>query len=181
MQGDLSIFYNSYLELDRRNMISLLAFDSNSIKTLLSEDKKRYFRSEFPLFYKNKKLSYVLQNGKMYKQYCSDNAIDVAIENNQVRGVGIMIDHIVKYQSNYVSAFLFRNNLLKLMKKGIAVNKLISSNVFSYTFEFEEWPAAHTNLEKIMVPYNDSIFSIRTSYHRLFDSKIENKENMNLD
>ena len=69
----------------------------------------------------------------MYKQYCSDNAIDVAIENNQVRGVGIMIDHIVKYQSNYVSAFLFRNNLLKLMKKGIAVNKLISSIIWIHS------------------------------------------------
>lgn len=63
------------------------------------------------------------------------------------------------------------------MKKGIDVHKLFSSNVFSYTFEFEEWPAAHTNLEKIMVPYNDSIFSLRASYHKLFDSKIENKEN----
>jgi|TARA_B110000285_G_scaffold219587_1_gene270324 hypothetical protein len=60
MQGDMSIFYKSFLELDRRNMISLLSFDSNSVMTLLSEDNKEHFKSEFPLFYKNKKLSYLL-------------------------------------------------------------------------------------------------------------------------
>jgi hypothetical protein len=36
-QGNPTIFYKSFLELDRRNMVSLLAFDSNSIKTLLSD------------------------------------------------------------------------------------------------------------------------------------------------
>jgi hypothetical protein len=32
MQGNPMIFYNSYLELDRRNLVSILAFNSNTIK-----------------------------------------------------------------------------------------------------------------------------------------------------
>jgi len=31
----MDLFFNSYMELGKRNMIQLLAFDSRSIKTLL--------------------------------------------------------------------------------------------------------------------------------------------------
>ena len=44
MQANPRIFYNSYLELDRKNMVSILAFDSNSIKQLISEKFKDYFQ-----------------------------------------------------------------------------------------------------------------------------------------
>jgi hypothetical protein len=40
LQGNPTIFYKSFLELERRNMLSLLAFDSNSIKTLLCSHNK---------------------------------------------------------------------------------------------------------------------------------------------
>ena len=86
------------------------------------------------------------------------------MENNQVRAIGIMIDHIVKYQNNFVSAFLFRHNMVQLMGKGIEVSKLLSSNIFNHHFEFEEWPVAHRNLKKIILPYNNSIFNLRESY-----------------
>lgn len=43
-QGNPTIFFKSFLELDRRNMLSLLAFDSNSIKTLLSDSNSDYFK-----------------------------------------------------------------------------------------------------------------------------------------
>lgn len=35
MQGDPSIFYDSYLELNRQNMVTILSFDSKAIKSLL--------------------------------------------------------------------------------------------------------------------------------------------------
>jgi len=54
------------------------------------------------------------------------------------------------------------------MEKGIEVNKLLSANIFTFTFEFEEWPATHRNLKKLIVPYNNSIFNIRESYDSLF-------------
>ena len=83
MQGNPRIFFSAYLELERRNMVSILAFDSMSIKSLLSENFVDYFDEEYPLFYKNKKL--VKQKGHDgIIKYCNIiyNAIDVALENN---------------------------------------------------------------------------------------------------
>ena len=54
MQGDPQIFFQSFLELDRRNMISILAFDSASIKSLLCDKNAEYFDPQYPIFYKNK-------------------------------------------------------------------------------------------------------------------------------
>lgn len=80
------------------------------------------------------------KGGKVINVYRIYTAIDIAMENNQIRAVGLMIDHIVKYQNNFVSSFLFRKNLIPLMKKGIEVSALLKSNIFSYKFEFDEWP-----------------------------------------
>ena len=54
MQGAPKIFYQSFLELERRNMVSILAFDSKTIKFLLDEQFKDYFNSEYPIFYINR-------------------------------------------------------------------------------------------------------------------------------
>jgi hypothetical protein len=96
------------------------------------------------------------------------SAIDTAFENNQIRGIGLMIQHIIKYQNNFVSSYLFKNNLLKLMARGIELCALLQSNVFVYKFEFEGWPSAHSNVDKIMKPYNGSIFEIRYRYDQVF-------------
>jgi len=48
-------------------MIAYLAFDSRSIKSLLSEENSAYFDDKFPVFYKN-------NEGK--------SSIDVALGNN---------------------------------------------------------------------------------------------------
>lgn len=131
MQGNPQIFYSAYLELERRNMVSILAFDSMSIKSLLSESFEEFFTSEFPIFYKNKKLWVKKgKDGKLRNCYKIYTAIDVALENNQIRAVGIMIEHIVKYQNNFVSSFLFRKNLIPLMMKGIETANLLGSNIF---------------------------------------------------
>jgi hypothetical protein len=98
MQGNPKIFYSAYLELERRNMVAILAFDSMSIKSLLSEHFEEYFQSEFPIFYKNKKQCLKRgRDGIMRNCFAIYNAIDVALENNQIRAVSLMIDHIVKY------------------------------------------------------------------------------------
>jgi len=55
MQADPQIFYSAFLELERKNMVSILAFDSNAIKSLLDERFKDYFNDEFPIIYKNRK------------------------------------------------------------------------------------------------------------------------------
>lgn len=58
MQANPKIFYESFLELDRKNMVSILAFDSNSIKSLISEQFSDHFEEGFPIFYMNKQVTY---------------------------------------------------------------------------------------------------------------------------
>ena len=59
-----------------------LAFDNRSIKRLLSPKNEKYFDEENPIFYPNKDRR---------------TAIDIALDNNQVKSVDLMLDYIVKY------------------------------------------------------------------------------------
>ena len=70
MQEKFDIFYQSFLELDRRNLVSILAFDSKTMEILLHEDRAEYFNEDFPIFYRNVHGSKAM------------NAIDVALKNN---------------------------------------------------------------------------------------------------
>jgi hypothetical protein len=54
-QPNPKIFFKVFLELGIKSMVAYLAFDSRSIKALLSKDNKKYFDSKFPVFYKNEK------------------------------------------------------------------------------------------------------------------------------
>ena len=53
MQGNPLVFYQSFLELDRRNMVSVLAFDSKTIEFLLDDKFSMHYNEEFPIFYTN--------------------------------------------------------------------------------------------------------------------------------
>ena len=58
--------------------------------------------------------------------------------------------------------------MITLLHKGIHLAPLLCSNVFIKQLEYEDWPTAHTNLDKIIVPYNGSLFEMRHSYDQLF-------------
>ena len=103
--------------------------------------------------------------------YYYRNAIDNALRNNQVGSVKTIIDYVVKYQNNYISAALFKGKLETLLQKGIPLAPLLASNVFNYTFDFDEWPSAHHNGEWCKKPYSDSIFELRNKYGTVFSSK----------
>ena len=134
-QGNYSLFFRSYLELDGQNMVSILAFDNKTVQQLLQPKNEAFFRADYPLFYSNKQLAEVCAPGKRpRKGYVITNAIDTALESNKIRAVGLILDHIVSYQNNYVSSYLFSNNLTKLMERGIQVHRLLDSDVFSYKF-----------------------------------------------
>lgn len=45
---------------------------------------------------------------------------------------------------------------------------LFESNVFNHTFDFDEWPATNSNTEKLMNPYNRSMFAMRFEYPAIF-------------
>ena len=80
----------------------------------------------------------------------------------------MIIDYIIKYQNNYVSSYLFLSNLPSIMEKGILIAELLNSEVFSKTFDFDEWPGTHTDSATYLRPYNDSIFRLRYSYPTVF-------------
>jgi hypothetical protein len=119
IQGNPKIFFDSFLELDRKNMVSMLAFDSKAIKSLLSEKYLGFQDKEYPLIYKNKKQAVRIEGGKKITKNTYYSALDVALDNNQIRAIEIMIKYIIEYQNNYVSYFLFKDNLIELMNRGI--------------------------------------------------------------
>jgi hypothetical protein len=136
-------------------MVSYLAFDSRSTKELLSTKNEKYFDAKFPVFYKNEdQLS----------------AIDVSLEMNQIRSVNMMIQYICKYQNSVVYSHLFENNLVDLVNKGVDLEILFNSSVFNHTFDFDEWPATNCNVEKMLAPYNKSLFKLRYEYPEIFKS-----------
>ena len=162
------IFLDSYLELDRRNMVSILAFDSNTIGKILCEENFDYFQKDYPIFYQNKHEVDSDQAEDCDFGHKFTNALHVAIENNQIRAVGKIIDHIVMFQNNFVSSYLFEDNLLLLLEKAIDVNRLLNSKVFQYQFDYEGWPRVHQDTDQQIVPYNGSIFKLRNVYDEVF-------------
>jgi hypothetical protein len=91
MQPNPSFFYKTFLELGVSNMVSILAFDSASMESLLGEANESYFSEEFPIIYKNKVQK---RDGK---SHFFTTAIDYALKNNQVKAVDLMVKYIVKY------------------------------------------------------------------------------------
>mgnify|MGYP000011379037 len=90
------------------------------------------------------------------------------MRNNQVGACTTIINYIVKYQNNYASSYLFLKNFPLLFEKGIEVTSLLQSEIFSYTFDYDEWPGTHDNEETYLRPYNESIFNIRKHYRTVF-------------
>jgi len=116
------VFYKSFFELDCANMVSILSFDSRSMKQLLSDKNKSLFQADFPIFYKNK-----IQKSNNKDKYFYRSAIDSALKNNQIRAVQYIIEYICKYQNTYVSSYLFTRNIPTLIEKGIEVKGLFES------------------------------------------------------
>lgn len=56
-----------------------------------------------------------------------------------------MLDHIVKHQNSYVYSYLFEDNFVQLMEKGIEVSGLLNSRIFCHEFDFQEWPTVHAD------------------------------------
>lgn len=135
-------------------MVSYLAFDSRTVKCLLdNEDNYKYFDKKYPVFYKNEDQT---------------TAIDVSLEMNQIRSVNLMIKYIITFQDSYVYSHLFERNLVVLINKGVEMTSLFESNIFSYNFDFDEWPATNVDTTKLLAPYNKSIFKLRYEYPSIF-------------
>jgi len=94
------MFFKSFLELDLANMVQILSFESRVVKELLDDLSEEDINPRYPLFYK-------MQQKTFESQWDYLTPIDIALENNQIRGLNSMITYIVKYQNNYAFSFLF--------------------------------------------------------------------------
>ena len=93
---------------------------------MLHEKHEALFDNKYPIFYKMKK------NDETVDRFASHgSAIDIALEHNQIVGLNLMIKYITTHQNNLASSFLFENNLLELLKRGIHVRQLLQSNIFN--------------------------------------------------
>ena len=64
-------------------MVSILAFDSATLKYLLHDRFDDYFTEEVPIFYKNKIAKTSANAGSVVpKRYYYQSAIDLALKNN---------------------------------------------------------------------------------------------------
>ena len=108
------MFFRCFMELDKSNMVTILSFDSQCIKRLLERNEVGH---DFPLFFKSRK------KHKNHTSYIT--AIDIALENNQLRAAQSIIDYITKWQNSFAFNFLFKDNFVQLLKKGINVKELV--------------------------------------------------------
>lgn len=92
IQPNPSFFYQAFLELDCATVVSILAFDTQSMESLLNEKNNQYFSDEYPIIYKNK-----ISKDKSSTHYFYRTAIDVALRNNQIGALNAVLDYIVKY------------------------------------------------------------------------------------
>ena len=55
-----------------------------------------------------------------------------------------------------------------MQKAGVRLTELFASEVFSVTFDYDEWPGNHNDPSECIRPYNNSIFMVRQSYSDVF-------------
>lgn len=79
-----------------------------------------------------------------------------------------MVNFMIKWQNNRCSAFLFKKKMPLLLAKGILIADLLNSNIFCFDFDFDEWPATHTEHEHYRRPYTGSLFELRDHYRTIF-------------
>lgn len=149
------------MELDQANLIQIFSFDGRVVTQLLDNIDPEKHSAMYPLFYK---MTHDLkENGIKIT-----TAIEIALENNQIRALNSIIEYCVLFQNSYCFTFLFEDFVIELIGKGIRMTPLFESSIFNHVFEFENWPAIHENNQDICVPYNGSKFHLKNRYNQVF-------------
>ena len=146
----------------------MLAFDSRVMRELFLVG----YKSKYPIFYKIKQTVPMIKDGQVIedeKETRILTAIDIALENNQIRAINDMIDYIIKFQNSFVFQFLFEDNFIKLLEKGIKLAPLLQSEVFYFEFNHDEWPRVSTCGDNILAPFCGSLFHLKYKYQDIFN------------
>ena len=68
------------------------------------------------------------------------------------------------------------------MEEGIKVAGLLASEVFCFTFDFDEWPSTHTIDDTLVRPFNGQILDLMYAYRDVFnEDKFEIPDEMQED
>lgn len=130
MQHNCSIFYHIMFELDKQNMIYMMAYLPKCIKFLLSEKNKVHFDDcDEPVILLSKspvKCFTVSMEGQIiyYIKFKYQSPIDRALECGQNSNLQLLIEHVVKYQNSYNYANLFQHNLINIIYSGIKTHQI---------------------------------------------------------
>lgn len=62
---------------------------------------------------------------------------------------------------------------------GVDCDIILQSNVIFEKIDFDEWPSVHVNDNKIIAPYNGSIYQLRYHYKQIFSEVA--KEDLTVD
>jgi hypothetical protein len=115
------------MELYQSDLVQMLSFDTGCVKCLLEnenwEDQLQNSKDN-PIFYRLRQ--------KVLDTVSYVSAIDIALEYNQIRALNLIIKYIVEHQNSYAFSFLFKDNFIELMEKGILVSELLDSNIFNH-------------------------------------------------
>ena len=149
-------------------MIQILSFDSRIVKALMESKFNDEFNRKYPIFYK---MRHVI-NGREFNV----SALDVALQNNQIRALNAIIAYIIEYQNSFAFYFLFDDIFLELLEKGISVNKLLESDMFCHSFEVDDYPLIHQDNNYMIKPFNGSIFQLKGTYKQVFGTAFEESE-----
>jgi len=84
-----------------------------------------------------------------------------------------MVDYIIKYQNSYVFSCLFNNNMIDLLKKGVRMTELLNSEIFNRAFDYDEWSSTSIDDNKVLRPYNKSMFKLRYEYSNVFRAQFD--------
>ena len=114
------------MELDNRPLVTYLIRQKKTVEYLLSKKNERYFSKMYPIFYKNRD---------------GNSAIDIALRNNLMRPISLVINYIVEYQNSPVFCDLFYNNLLKLLPLSVPLTHVFESQIFLTTIDHSSWPS----------------------------------------
>jgi hypothetical protein len=87
LQPNPRLFQRSFMELDQSNMIQILSFESRIITCLLEDFDDSMFDTKTPMFYK---MRHNIDGRSVVR-----SALDLALENNQIKAVNAIIKYIV--------------------------------------------------------------------------------------
>ena len=111
------------------------------------------------------------------KESVLKSAVDIALEENQLRALNMIINYIVQYQNNFAFNFLFKDIFIDLLEKGIKLRPVLESNIFQYEFNDDRWPKIHSHNMNVLTYYNGPIFKMNDKYEEIFPMIPENEIN----